>query len=403
MANSEHINILKLGAKAWNEWRNEQPLITADLKLFRPDLNKAKLADANLSEMNLEGADMSGVDLSRANLKGTNLTKAYLDDSILTGANLSGANLSDASVHGGIWWGVDLSQANIDRTNFERADFWQARLNPGSAKKTRLARAWLHEADLSNSEFEDVDFTGSNLWRARCKGATFRRVSFDYADLVEIDFNGAIFDDCSIYGASIWGLKLRDAIQSNLTITRPDEPTITVDNLEMAQFIYLLLNNEKVRGVIDTITSKVVLILGRFTDERKRVLDAIREELRKRDLAPILFDFEKPASKDLTGTVETLARMSRLIIADITDPRSVPAELAVIVPQLRKTPVLTLKLAGSSGYALFDDLYAYQWVLKTHEYTDLETLILSIPDLIAPANEKARQLRGETPPTPSIS
>lgn len=54
---------------------------------------------------------------------------------------------------------------------------------------------------------------------------------------------------------------------------------ITVDNLEVAQFIYLLLNNEKIRQVIDTITSKVVLILGRFTDERKSVIDAIREEL----------------------------------------------------------------------------------------------------------------------------
>jgi hypothetical protein len=31
--------------------------------------------------------------------------------------------------------------------------------------------------------------------------------------------------------------------------------------------------------VIDTITSKAVLILGRFTDERKAVLDALREEL----------------------------------------------------------------------------------------------------------------------------
>jgi hypothetical protein len=30
-----------------------------------------------------------------------------------------------------------------------------------------------------------------------------------------------------------------------------------------------MLNNEKIRDVIDTVTSKAVLILGRFTDERK--------------------------------------------------------------------------------------------------------------------------------------
>ncbi len=92
-----------------------------------------------------------------------------------------------------------------------------------------------------------------------------------------------------------------------------------------------MLKNEKVRQVIDTITSKVVLILGRFTEERKAVLDAIREELRHRDFAPILFDFDKPASKDITGTVETLARMARFIIADLTDPSSIPYELGTVV------------------------------------------------------------------------
>ena len=40
-----------------------------------------------------------------------------------------------------------------------------------------------------------------------------------------------------------------------------------------------------------------MLILGRFTDERKLVLDALREELRQRCYLPILFDFEKPQSR----------------------------------------------------------------------------------------------------------
>ena len=77
---------------------------------------------------------------------------------------------------------------------------------------------------------------------------------------------------------SAWGLKLPRAKQQNLIITRNDEPEITVDNIEVAQFIYLLLHNETIRDVIDTVTSKVVLILGRFTDERKAVIDAVREE-----------------------------------------------------------------------------------------------------------------------------
>src|SRR5205085_6673850 len=111
-----------------------------------------------------------------------------------------------------------------------------------------------------------------------------------------------------------WNLELEGTKQENLVITDEGEPIITVDNLEVAQFIYLLLNNKKVREVIDTITSKVVLILGRFTPERKTVLDALRNELRKQNYSPILFDFEKPSSRDFTETVRTLAHLSKFII-----------------------------------------------------------------------------------------
>ena len=76
------------------------------------------------------------------------------------------------------------------------------------------------------------------------------------------------------------------------------------------------MGHEKIRDVIDTIGKKAVLILGRFTSERKQILNALRDELRNQKYLPILFDFEKPASKDLTGTVLTLAHMARFIIAD---------------------------------------------------------------------------------------
>ena len=112
------------------------------------------------------------------------------------------------------------------------------------------------------------------------------------ADLTDANLTG-----CHAYGVSAWGLKLSDETsQRNLIITKYDEPQIT--DIEVAQFIYLMLNNQKIRRVIDTITSKAVLILGRFTDQRKVVLDALRDELRKRDYLPILFDFEKSDSRN---------------------------------------------------------------------------------------------------------
>jgi hypothetical protein len=97
-------------------------------------------------------------------------------------------------------------------------------------------------------------------------------------------------------------VKLQNAIQTNLVITPNYQPEITVDNLEVAQFIYLLLNNSKIRDVIDTITSKAVLILGPFTPERKPTLNALRGALRSHNYLPILFDFEKPCGSRKFGS-----------------------------------------------------------------------------------------------------
>ncbi len=291
---------------------------------------------ADLSDAQLEEAALFRADLTVANLRGADLSGARLSGAILASADLSGANLSNA---------------HLDEANLSKADLSGAKLTDAD-----LTRAVLVESRLRN----DADLTG-----------------------------------CWIYGISAWNVDLdASTVQDNLIITpRHDEPVVTTDNLEVAQFVFLLLHNEKIRQVIDTITSKVVLILGRFTEDRKAVLDAIREELRQRNFTPVLFDFDKPAGKDVTGTVETLARMARFIIADLTDPSSIPHELATVVPFLRTTPVLLLRLKGAGGYSMASDFEAYPWVFKPYEYTDGPALIQSLPEVIAPAEQKADELR----------
>ena len=154
--------------------------------------------------------------------------------------------------------------------------------------------------DLSRANLRGANLGGANLYGADLSGAHLARASLDSAVLVDTDLTGADLTGCHVYGVSAWGLKLDKTSQQNLVITSDEEPAITVDNIEVAQFIYLMLNNQKIRDVIDTITSKAVLILGRFTDERKVVLDALREELRKRNYLPILFDFAPSATRDIT-------------------------------------------------------------------------------------------------------
>jgi hypothetical protein len=121
-------------------------------------------------------------------------------------------------------------------------------------------------------------------------------------------------------GISAWNVRLERAIQSNLVITPFYETPIQVDNLEVAQFIHLLLSRQKLRNVITTIGEKAVLILGRFT-ERKELLDLMADKLRLLGYIPMIFDFDRPTDRDLTETVKTLAGLSRFVTADITNPR----------------------------------------------------------------------------------
>ena len=172
-------------------------------------------------------------------------------------------------------------------------------------------------------------------------------------------------------------------------------PRLQLDNLEVAQFIYLLLNNQKIRHVIDTITSKVVLILGRFTPERKAILDAIRDELRKRDYLPVLFDFEKPSSRDITETVSTLAHMAKFVIADITDAKSIPQELMAIVPTLPSVPVQPLLVGVTAGVRHVRALQAISVGSGAVLVRRSGALLAAITDkVIGPAETKAMEQTG---------
>jgi len=264
-----------------------------------------------------------------------------------------------------------------------------------------LRRAHLYGADLSGADLSRADLSVAGLSGADLSGADLSRADLSEAPLVSADLTGANLTGSRVYGVSVWRSKLEGAKQQNLVITRIDEPQITVDHIEVAQFIYVMLNNQKIRDVIDTITSKVVLILGRFTDERKAVLNALREELRKRNYLPVLFDFSVPATRDITETVSLLARMARFVVADITDAKSIPQELAVIVPDLPSVPVQPLLLEGSAEYGMFEHFKRYPWVLETYRYASSERLIAGLAEhVIDPAEDYARSVRGATPRSP---
>jgi uncharacterized protein YjbI with pentapeptide repeats len=413
MANEEHLARLTQGVETWNTWREKNPEVQPDLSraaLNDTALSHANFTGANLFRINLNGAHLSRTSFSQSNLGEANLSGAHLrltsfrctdlSGADLTGANLSRANLRQANLSGADLKDAYLSGANLNDANLTNADLTRANLYEVSCRGAKLSGAKLLWANLTGVDFRKADLRGANVRGVSLINADFREVDLTEADLqyvhlVDTNLERACLMNCSVYGISAWNLELSGTNQSNLTITRLDEPTITVDGLEVAQFIYLLLNNQKIRAVIDTITSKVVLILGRFTPERKAILDEVREKLRQHNYLPILFDFEKPTNRDLTEMISTLAHMARFIIADITDAKSIPQEFQRIVPDLPSVPVQPILQTSASEYGMFEHFKRYPWVLEVYQYQSLEDVIATLTEkVIAPAELKAKELLG---------
>jgi uncharacterized protein YjbI with pentapeptide repeats len=408
MANPEQLAILRRGVEAWNKWREDNPDAKVDLN--KADLSEANLSEADFSDANLEKANLSRADLSGANfinanlyeadLSDANLNDAYLSDAHLEKADLSGAHLNDAYLSDAYLKGADLRRADLRRANLSGAILVGAVLLVANLRGANLIVANLSGADLVGAKLSGADLrgailNGANLYAADLSEANLTKANLVRAQFVRTNVSHARISGSYVYGINVWDLKGKFEEKNDLIITLDDQPAITVDNIEVAQFIYLVLNNEKIRDVINTITSKSVLILGRFAvPERKEILDALRNKLREYDLLPIVFDFDRPTDKDFTETIKTLAGLSYFVIADITNPKSSPLELQATVPDYQ-IPFVPIIQEGEQPFAMMVDLQKkYNWVLDTVSYDTLETLIEALkPAIIDRAIQKHNELR----------
>jgi uncharacterized protein YjbI with pentapeptide repeats len=361
MDEKQMLSALRRDVRAWNRLRETHPKL-------RP-----RLAGENFQSANLNDADLRGLHLGRANLHKAKLRRAKLSGAVLAEADLREADLEGAEMIQTVLQQADLRKANLTGVWMIEGNLVQTNLIGAN-----LYGAKLQSCDLFQAQLDEADLREANLQESRLISASLRKANLTGA---------------SVFGIAAWNLDLEGAIQKDLVITSDfDGNLTTADDIEMAQFLYLLLNNQKIRNVIDTITTKVVLILGRFLDERKAVLDAIRDELRNRNYLPVLFDFQGPANRDLTETVSTLAHMARFIIADLTDPRSIPQELSTIVPQLPSVPVQPIILWTEQEWGMFEHFTRYPWVLPIVKYEDVEGIISNLTEqVIEPAEKRARE------------
>jgi hypothetical protein len=160
MANAEHVELARKGARAIAEWRRANPGV-------RLDLSGANLAGADLSGANLAGTDLSNADLSGANLSGSILGWANLISTDLSGADLSGAMLHMANLAG-----ADLPGANLGGANFSGANIFLA--------------------DLSGADLSGASLFMANLSSALLTGASFSMAQLKYTTLADVDLSHVI-------------------------------------------------------------------------------------------------------------------------------------------------------------------------------------------------------------------
>jgi uncharacterized protein YjbI with pentapeptide repeats len=355
MADLGHLKILHSGRRKWNAWRKR-------VDSPRPNLSKARLDRADL-----KGYDLSNSDLRRADLCEAELVGADLHEAQMNFANLSGAKLLRAKV-----WNANLSQVVLEDAKLRRASL-----------------------------------RGTSLRRANLRGADFTEANLRFTSMAKADVTGAIFDGAYVYGISAWELRGAPRSQSGLIIHASDnEARISVDNLETAQFLFQLLDNPKIASVMGTVNSRTILILGRFTPQRKRVLELLKAQLLQNNFVPLLFDFECDPGRDLTETIGCLAHMACFVIADLTAAKSIPQELSVIVPYLPSVPVVPILAAGKRPYAMFEHLQRYSWVKPIVRYRSPKHLISIFREkILRPGFAEAMRLRGKprvAPPKPVV-
>lgn len=247
---------------------------------------------------------------------------------------------------------------------------------------TRI-RPDLTRIDLSNRDLSGIDFRGVGLFKAKFNNSLLINANLRQSIAIKADFSGCNLTGSQVYGISAWDIITNNnTIQQDLIITEPSETLITVDNIQLAQFLHLLINNKNIRDVIQAVSNKAVLILGRFANNHIEILRKIKEQLRNLNYLPILFDFDKPDNRDLTETVITLASLSKLVICDLSYPACIPQEMYATIPHLGSVTFQPIITAGLKEYAMFESYQKYPWVKAIIEYKSTNHLLDEIKKIL---------------------
>jgi len=180
MANPEHLEVVKKGKAAIEQWRKQHPK-------ERLDLSESDLSGANLGEANLSGADLFIANLHEANLNGADLFEASLFGADLSGTDLSKTNLFRADLSAANLGSANLSKADLFAANVVGADLWEVNLAAAVCSATVFG-----DCDLSSAKgLDSVVHRGPSTIAIDTLIASFRSAGNRLTPELETFFLGA--------------------------------------------------------------------------------------------------------------------------------------------------------------------------------------------------------------------
>jgi hypothetical protein len=345
--NRNHFGILRQGVKAWNVWREAHPEI-------RPDLSGALLPDLLAREINF----------TKTNLSRTIFYHADLARSMFIGANL----------HKTIFIEACLNQCFFSGTNLVGTSF-----NSASLQKANFMRSFLSEVDLSHADLGGADFRMTRL----------EQVNLEFAVLKNLNLSNASLENCLLYGIKDPAPEAQGLQAKNLIVTNHADPTVVVDRFAAAAALFAPWSDG---GICQTVTERqLVLILGNFQNERRELLHALRRELKRRQLIPVVVHFDKPLSRTFLDVTRQIASLTQFVIVDFTPPHLIAVDFQTALPYF-KLPVQAI-LVDSPATRGLETPQQYPWILEPYFYQSVAGAVSAVQTkIIDPVEAKAREI-----------
>jgi CHAT domain-containing protein len=148
--------------------------------------------------------------------------------------------------------------------------------------------------------------------------------------------------------------------------------------------------------IISETTKRRVLILGRFSERRLRMLEVLKDKLAKhpKRYIPELFTYERPEDRDLIESIVAFGYLARFVIADITEATAVQAELQEI-SKVQSLAIVPIIANGEEEFTMFRSNISRRpnVVRPTLRYRDENDLKNKLdPKIVRPAEAMRREM-----------